>query len=133
METIIEQQHRVQRLERTLDSNIDKPLEDDVLLGRGAHAFHHEGNKRWKQLTTNQAEKYYTSKRHEKRKIAENIVQQVYARNGRFLSQEKTTGKYCEIHDKEATLKTSQLFRDFRYSKEKNDDKIPQPVGAAVS
>jgi len=131
LETIIEQQHKAQRLERTLDSNIDKPLEDDVLLGRGAHAFHHEGNKRWKQLTMIQADRYYTSKRHEKRRIAENIVQQVHARNGRFLSQEKTTGKYCEIHDKEATLKTSQLFRDFRYSKEKNYDRILHPVAAA--
>ena len=115
-ETMVDTQYKAQRLARKLDSDIDEPLENDVLLGRGAHAFHHEGNKRWKKLTMAQSHKYYTSKRHEKRKIAECIVQQVHGRMGRFLKKE-TTGKYDEIDDKEATLKTSQLFRDFRSSK----------------
>ena len=119
--------------EQKLGVNIQEPTENDVLCGRGAHAFHHVGNKRWKELTKCQAIRYYTSKRHEKRKIAECIVQQVHQRGGRFLRQDSNTGSYFELNNEHATVKTSQLFRDFRSLKEKMEKKKHKRVSIVIS
>jgi hypothetical protein len=59
---------------------------DDVLLGRGSGPNDHEGNIRFRQLVAERKSEYMaTNHRLTKAKIAQEIVDQVYANGGRFL------------------------------------------------
>lgn len=70
---------------------VTKLEENDVLMGRGALATDYEGNLRLRELVqTRQAHYAAATKRSQKHRIAEEIVQTVKERGGRFLQGAET-------------------------------------------
>lgn len=88
------------------------PTEVDVLCGRGGGTNNHIGNKYFRQLVEEHRDEYFLSKKHGKGQISRKIVSIIQARGGRYLKRDDSTGKWCDIGDKQAALKTSQALRE---------------------
>jgi hypothetical protein len=68
------------------DNTVLKLGYDDVLMGRGAPCAEHEGNTRLRRIVQERRSSYTSAaKRKDKHRIAEEIVEKVHARQGRFL------------------------------------------------
>jgi hypothetical protein len=68
------------------DNTVLKLGYDDVLMGRGAPCADHEGNTRLRRIVQERRSSYTSAaKRKDKHRIAEEIVEKVHARQGRFL------------------------------------------------
>jgi hypothetical protein len=59
---------------------------NDVLLGRGAPIINYEGNVRFRELVSTRKAEYMSTGRHNvKCKIAEQVIDEIHRRNGKFL------------------------------------------------
>jgi len=87
--------------------------ERDVLFGRGGARNHHAGNRRYRQLVSDNKSQYRKSScKDEKTKIAKSIVDAVNKYGGRFLMQDAVTGDWIEVEKRKARQKVSQALRD---------------------
>mmetsp|Transcript_3737 Transcript_3737/g.3519 ORF Transcript_3737/g.3519 Transcript_3737/m.3519 type:complete len:237 (-) Transcript_3737:28-738(-) len=87
--------------------------ERDVLFGRGGARNHHAGNRRYRQLVSDNKQQYRQSAcKDEKTKIAKSIVDAVNKYDGRFLMQDALTGDWIEVEKRKARQKVSQALRD---------------------
>ena len=89
-----------------------KPIDADVLCGRGRAIRSHPGNQLYLKLITHYKNDYMTSLKGTKLDIVKRVVQAVRDQHGRFL-QKQGLG-WIDIGDKKAITKTSQAFRDLR-------------------
>jgi hypothetical protein len=71
-------------LELIRDSEITN---NDVLLGRGGRTNHHEGNATYRQHKEAMQERYLKATKDEKTIIANELVQMIHSRDGRFLKE----------------------------------------------
>mmetsp|Transcript_6894 Transcript_6894/g.14072 ORF Transcript_6894/g.14072 Transcript_6894/m.14072 type:complete len:413 (+) Transcript_6894:212-1450(+) len=96
---------------------------EDVLCGRGAEAFNHVGNKRFRKLIANAIGNYsQTASRGQRSLLAQSILETIRNRGGKFLkkidgskSNKKPKAKgsyYQEIANQAALEKISHALRD---------------------
>lgn len=94
--------------------NIEKPLEHDVMYGRGANTNIHPGNKKFRNMVENQKKRYVNSTKCEKGVIASEILQQwrQLSPPGRFLKKNEDTGNWDDVGNVMARDKTIQRLRE---------------------
>ena len=88
------------------------PGTHDIILGRHWEAKLHEGNTHFLNAVAKHWETHDASMKHQKKQIAEAVVQEVKAAGGRFLKCDGA--EYVLVDDKVAREKTSNAFRDRR-------------------
>ncbi len=95
-------------------TDIDEPLDTDVMCGRGRGTNFHTGNVRFRQMVEDRKEEYRESTRIEKPLVSLKIVREWRAQSppGRFLKLNKKTEKWRDIGDEKAREKTSQALRE---------------------
>ena len=93
-------------------SGIEKPLENDVIFGRGAGTNRH--NKRFRDTVEGYKKQYVKCKRNEKADVAFSIIRKWRAQNppGRFLKEDKATKTWYDVGDTEAKKKVIQALRE---------------------
>jgi len=93
---------------------IRTPGSNDVLNGRGGRINSHRGNVQFRQLVNRYKHTYLASKKLDKVKIANKIVQYVRSMNppGRFLMEDPASGDWIEIGDDKARKKAGQAMRE---------------------
>ncbi len=94
--------------------DIERPLDTDVMCGRGRGTNFHPGNIRFREMVEGRKEEYRESTRIEKPLVSLNIVREWRAQSppGRFLKLNKKTGKWHDVGDEKAREKTSQALRE---------------------
>jgi hypothetical protein len=89
------------------------PTMKDVLLGRGGHAGHHQGNKYYRKVKGAMQFRYLAATTvTEKMRISQELVDIVLGRGGRFLKHDKLMGIWYEITNDMARLKAGQALRE---------------------
>jgi hypothetical protein len=97
--------------DRKIDESQIQPM--DVLCGRGGRSNNHPGNKHYRSLISDMREKYRgIHGKKDKTGLGYAIVDYIQANGGRFLKQDKATGKYIVLNKAEARRKTSQALRE---------------------
>ena len=92
---------------------VKEPSYLDVLCGRGGRSNHHPGNKKYRQVVRVMKASYRNiDTKSAKTDVSRAIVEHVYNYGGRFLKQDKATGKYYVLSPVEARKKTSQALRE---------------------
>jgi hypothetical protein len=88
----------------------------DVLAGRGLQMNHHPGNIAYRALLESKLDKYDNARAtDEKFHITVDVMTEVGAMGGRFLTRDPTNDWWVPITDQEvARLKVSVAFRDLR-------------------
>lgn len=92
--------------------------ERDILCGRGALMIWHPGNKFFRRLVQTHRQRYFFSRRQEKKKIATQIMEEVRAHGGRFLRRSQSSdglnqiNVWVEIDEERAYQKTCQALRE---------------------
>jgi hypothetical protein len=77
---------------------------NDVLLGRGAPIINYVGNVRFRELVSTRKAEYMSTGRHNvKCKIAEQVIDEIYRRNGKFLRQVGAKHEQLELGIAEGT------------------------------
>lgn len=88
-------------------------LATDVLCGRGKTSFNHVGNRRFRDLIAASTEKYNNARsRLEKSMVVHSIVEQVKKVQGRFLKQDRYSGRWYELDERQAKEKVGHAIRD---------------------
>jgi hypothetical protein len=92
------------------------PLLADVLAGRGPQMNHHPGNLAYRALLESKLDMYDNAgTQDEKFHITLDVVMEVGAMGGRFLTRDPTNDWWVPITDQDAArLKVSVAFRDLR-------------------
>ena len=96
-------------------TNVDAVLENDVMCGRGAGTNLHPGNKRFRQIVESRKVDYNVKfDKIRKPLIAWEIVRDIRGQSppGRFLQKDKKTGKWNDVGDDKAHIKTVQALRE---------------------
>jgi hypothetical protein len=92
---------------------VKEPVDNDVLCGRGGSINSHPGNERFRTLVEKRKRVYLTARfKREKRLIANSIVSEIRAIQGRFLQRDPKSGLWKDIGDEKARDKTSQALRE---------------------
>ena len=96
------------------DQRFDAEIQPtDVLCGRGKQAFNNQGNRRFRDLIAASTDKYINaSSRLEKSMVVHSIVEQVKKIGGRFLKQDRYTGRWYELDERQAKEKVGHAIRD---------------------
>ena len=107
---------------------VEIPSNDDVLLGKGCLIQQHMGNVKLHFLVDQKLPSYDSCKRKlDKMNLSQDIVDEVKARSGRFLTQE--SGVWTEVSDDIARIKIGHLFRNRRKVMKKQANLIPAADG----
>lgn len=88
------------------------PGDQDVLFGRGKGFQYHKGNVWCRDLVENRLDEYNLASKRKKTEIADEIVNAVFDRSGRFLRREKD--RWVQVDETEARYKISHMFRGRR-------------------
>lgn len=80
---------------------IENPTKKDVLFGRDADCWNHEGNRAFRCLVAKYQEAYHSTKqRVEKVAIVSNIVNELKESGARVLRRDSRTSKWFEVDRK---------------------------------
>lgn len=93
---------------------VDEPHAHDVLSGRGGLINKHPGNVAFRRVVEANKQTYHSCKKEHKLLLSQSIVEAVQNQNpsGRFLAQEKGTGRWYDVGKARAIQKTSQGLRE---------------------
>jgi hypothetical protein len=91
---------------------VDEPTDLDCVLGRGGKSNHHPGNKRYRDEVQNLQKWYKASDKSEKTNLSQHLVNYVHSYGGRFVKQEKNTGRWYIVSNIVARRKASQALRE---------------------
>lgn len=93
---------------------IDKPLDNDIVSGRGHGANRHPGNIRFREIVTKYKDMYLHAKAANKKLIARKVVKEVEAMNpqARFLQQDEKTGMWTVLERRKTLRKVAQALRE---------------------
>jgi hypothetical protein len=93
--------------------------ERDILCGRGALMNSHPGNRFFRRLVQTHRQRYFCSRRQEKKNIAGQVINEIRAHGGRFLRRAKSSDgineaqdAWVEIDEERAYQKTCQALRE---------------------
>lgn len=85
----------------------------DVLCGRGKTSFNHVGNRSFRDLIAESTQRYIDAKsRLQKSMVVHSIVEEVKKAQGRFLKQDRYSGQWFELDEKQAKEKVGHAIRD---------------------
>eukprot|EP00339_Tiarina_fusa_P019433 CAMPEP_0117058732 /NCGR_PEP_ID=MMETSP0472-20121206/40798_1 /TAXON_ID=693140 ORGANISM="Tiarina fusus, Strain LIS" /NCGR_SAMPLE_ID=MMETSP0472 /ASSEMBLY_ACC=CAM_ASM_000603 /LENGTH=183 /DNA_ID=CAMNT_0004776167 /DNA_START=228 /DNA_END=775 /DNA_ORIENTATION=- len=91
---------------------IHKPIDADVLCGRGRAIRAHPGNQLYISLIQDKKTEYSDAAKGWKQEIVRKVVDAIRDQKGRFLQRQ---GNYwMDIGEQKALAKTAQAFRDFK-------------------
>jgi hypothetical protein len=91
----------------------------DVLLGRGGRTNNHAGNKDYLLEKERIQERYLKASKQTKTGIAQELVDYVHARGGRFLKLDEATDQWYEVSNIVARKKCSQSLREINTPEER--------------
>ena len=92
----------------------------DVLNGRGNFTSNHPGNKHFRNLISQNKERYQCALLNvQKRDIAENIYNSIHDQQGRFMKCLPRTNTWVQMSRTEALLKISSAFRSVKHQANK--------------
>lgn len=95
---------------------VERPTSDDVLFGRHAQSWNHEGNRRFRSIVSKYQDAYHSAKvRIKKVAIVAKIVNEVRQNGARFLRRDKQLSKWYEV-DRKACIEKVRLSDIFCYS-----------------
>jgi len=100
-------------------TDIEKPLTNDILCGRGGSSNRHLGNIHFRELVAANKKIYVGLTKKQKMLVARNIVDAIHSTNGRFLAKDLDSGLFYDIGLPRSLEKTSQALR------EKNSNEMP--------
>ena len=89
-----------------------EPTDIDCVLGRGGKSNHHPGNKRYRTEVQKLQKWYKASDKSEKTDLSQCLVNIVHQYGGRFVKQEKSTGRWYVVSNLVARRKASQALRE---------------------
>lgn len=99
------------------------PSSSDVHCGRGKKNWHHEGNAMFRELIRANISTYReASHKPTKNTIVISIVKSIRENGGRFIKQDKDSGRWHEIGDSQARDKVHHSLRDHVYIKSKKQE-----------
>lgn len=104
-----------------------KPMNNDILSGRGAGVNLHPGNIFFRSLIQSGKDAYVAADPGEKKRIIRHIVDAAINR-GRFLKQDPKTELWIPISLEEAKRKTGQALRENAPAIKKQQDEIKQKL-----
>jgi len=106
------------------------PTEFDILFGRGKSFQNHSGNVWLRGLVDENLERYDAASKREKTAIANDILETVHERTGRFLKRDSDV--WQEVDDSTARYKISHMFRGRRQRPSDTGDEVMEaaPDGA---
>lgn len=110
--TWVAQRQKLECPHNTNDEGAIVPGPHDIIMGRHWEAQLHEGNIRFRDIVAKHWEAYDAAMKHQKKHIAETVVQDVKAAGSRFLKSDGAG--YLLVDDIVAREKTSSAFRDRR-------------------
>ena len=85
----------------------------DIMCGRHKKALHHEGNRKFRALISKFLPRYFQySGRVDRAILALDIMEAVAKSGGYFLKQNRETGEWVELSDKEKRNKVGHALRD---------------------
>lgn len=96
---------------------------NDVLFGRGKGTYSHEGNTLFRKLVQTYKDKYQSSKKREKKLIAQFVVDSIKTKDppGRFLELNSRSGSWDLVDYERAIEKACQALRDKRCNQNLNE------------
>merc|ERR1712038_763112 len=97
--------------DQTQGTGIVKPMDDDILSGRGAGVNLHPGNQFFRSIIQQNKQSYIEGDPGEKKRIIKKIVETV-TKHGRFLKQDPKTELWQPITIDEVRKKTGQALRE---------------------
>jgi hypothetical protein len=90
---------------------IDNPTDRDILFGRDAESWNHEGNRSFRLLVARFQDDYHSSEsRVKKVAIVAKIVKELQDVGARFLKRDKRLEMWCEVDRKAAIEKVSGVI-----------------------
>jgi DNA repair exonuclease SbcCD ATPase subunit len=104
-----------------------KPMNNDILSGRGAGVNLHPGNMFFRSLIQSGKDAYIAADPGEKKRIIKQIVEAA-TKSGRFLKQDPKTELWVPISLEEAKRKTGQALRENAPAIKKQQDEIKQKL-----
>lgn len=111
--TAARQSRKTSSSSSTSSSAVPTYTKRDILSGRGGLANKHFGNKVFRRLIRHNKELYRKLKSKRKQDLLiKSILLAVDSQGGRFLKEDKKTGQWLEIEEREAWNKTSQALRE---------------------
>lgn len=112
---------------------VDEPTDLDCVLGRGGKSNHHPGNKRYRAEVQNLQKWYKASGKSEKTDLSQHLVNFVHGYGGRFVKQEKSTGRWYVVSNMVARRKASQALREHLSMEERQARKAAKLAAALPS
>mmetsp|Transcript_5250 Transcript_5250/g.7777 ORF Transcript_5250/g.7777 Transcript_5250/m.7777 type:complete len:333 (-) Transcript_5250:112-1110(-) len=107
-----------------------KPMNNDILSGRGAGVNLHPGNIFFRSLIQSGKAAYIAADPGEKKRIIKHIVEVAF-KHGRFLKQDPKTNLWTPITIDEAKKKTGQALRENAPAIKKQRDELKQKIQLA--
>lgn len=90
---------------------VNPPTKDDVLFGRHAQSWNHEGNRRFRAIVSKYQAAYHSAKaRIKKVSIVAKIVNEVRSNGARFLRKDKRLNIWYEV-DRKACIDKVRMLR----------------------
>lgn len=89
------------------------------MLGRGGRSNHHPGNKKYRAEVLKLQKWYKSSGKNKKTVLAQCLVDFVHSYGGRFVKQEKASGKWFVVNNEMARRKASQALRELMTMEER--------------
>lgn len=95
--------------------SIDNPTNNDILFGRDAESWNHEGNRSFRLLVAKFQDEYHSSEsRVKKVAIVAKIVKELQEVGARFLKRDKRLKIWFEVDRKAAIEKVSAVLMHYR-------------------
>jgi len=93
---------------------IDNAVRDvDVISGQGGRSNNHSGNRAYLAIVAkNRMRHGSTCSSYEKKAIAKDVIDQIRNRGGRFLKEDRNTGRWYVLSNKKTMDKVSQALRE---------------------
>jgi len=123
---IPEERKRLPNRQKNMVPDYDKVVwvedvrDNDIICGRGGRSNNHVGNKKYRQVVAEMKKAYRgTDSRKDKTKLSRAIVTHIQSPEygGRFIKMDPISGRYYQVDNVEARMKTSQALRETKILK----------------
>lgn len=104
-----------EKTESTTGSSLIKPLEEDVICGRGNTFYGQKGTRHFRETVRLLSKKYEASSAAERREIAKEVINS--CNPGRFLRTDGSSGIWRELSVNDVFLKVEDAFKYLRRKK----------------
>ncbi len=106
-----------------IEGHFDVPLPSDIIMGRGKPFHTHPGNQRMLQIIDGNKERYNSTKRHNRREVAQEVLDVIFETGARFLKRVEGE-EYWEEVSRSATF--DKVSHAIRSKRRKTDAALPR-------